>query len=330
VLNRMRQASYGGDTSMATLAIGGQQTAFAEEAIETALAYAKSPVVAKAPTRAPAATSDIVSWTQGFGAWSRFGSDGNASTMRRDLAGFMTGFDMRFGQWRGGIAAGYTSLQNSTDGRGASSVDTGHIAAYGGTSVGRWNFRAGGAYAFHGIDTNRTVAFPGLFDRTSARYDGGTAQVFGELGYGVSFGGIAVEPFAGAAWVHLHTDAARERGGAAALDIASNTFEVGYATLGARAASITSIGPNMILIPRGTLAWQHAFGDVTPASTVAFVATGSSFVVNGVPLARDSFVAEAALDLAIGRNATLGVSYNGQIASRVQDHGAKGKFVWKF
>jgi len=93
---------------------------------------------------------------------------------------------------------------------------------------------------------------------------------------------------------------------------------------------MTSIGPNMILIPRGTLAWQHAFGDVTPASTVAFVATGSSFVVNGVPLARDSFVAEAALDLAIGRNATLGVSYNGQIASRVQDHGAKGKFVWKF
>jgi len=29
-------------------------------------------------------------------------------------------------------------------------------------------------------------------------------------------------------------------------------------------------------------------------------------------------------------NATLGVSYNGQIAARVQDHGAKGKFVWKF
>jgi hypothetical protein len=35
-------------------------------------------------------------------------------------------------------------------------------------------------------------------------------------------------------------------------------------------------------------------------------------------------------DLAIGRNATLGVSYVGQIASSVSDHAAKGKFIWRF
>ena len=54
------------------------------------------------------------------------------------------------------------------------------------------------------------------------------------------------------------------------------------------------------------------------------------FTIAGVPIARDSLLAEAGLDLAIGRHATLGVSYIGQYASNVQDHAAKGKFSWKF
>jgi hypothetical protein len=50
----------------------------------------------------------------------------------------------------------------------------------------------------------------------------------------------------------------------------------------------------------------------------------------GVPIARDSLLAEAGLDLAIGRNATLGVSYVGQIANNVTDRAAQGGFSWKF
>lgn len=54
------------------------------------------------------------------------------------------------------------------------------------------------------------------------------------------------------------------------------------------------------------------------------------FVIAGVPIARDSALGEAGLDLAIGRNATIGVSYVGQLARNVHDHAAKGKFTWKF
>ena len=112
----------------------------------------------------------------------------------------------------------------------ASNVETGHIAGYGGWSFGALNLRAGGAYAFHTIDTDRTIAFPGFFDRATARYDGGTGQIFGEVGYGFAFGKLAVEPFAGGAWVRVDTDGAAERGGIAALNVAANTFEVGYST----------------------------------------------------------------------------------------------------
>ena len=142
---------------------------------------------------------------------------------------------------------------------------------------------------------------------------------------------MAVEPFAGGAWVRLDTDGTTERGGAAALNVSSNRFEVGYSTLGIRAASLIPIGDGMVLIPRASAAWQHAFDSVTPAAALAFqLAPAVPFVIAGVPIARDSLLAEAGLDLAIGRNATLGVSYTGQIASNAQDHGAKGKFSWKF
>jgi len=330
VLGRLRQASFGGDPAMASLSLGGPQLAFQDDAL-SALAYAKSPIVTKAPMLAPTPSPDIVYWAQGFGAWGKFDSDGNAAALKRDLAGFFTGFDARFaGTWRAGVAAGYTASRNNTDGRGTSNVETGHIAAYGGTGLGALNLRAGGAYAFHAIDTDRNIMFPGFFDRATAHYQGGTGQIFGEAGYGVALGKVAVEPFAGGAWVHLSTDAFSERGGLAALNGAANSFEVGYSSLGIRAASMIPLDGGMVLVPRASAAWQHAFNSVTPEATLAFQSTGVSFIVAGVPIARDSLLAEAGLDLAINRHATLGVSYVGQAASNVTDHAAKGKFSWKF
>jgi subtilase-type serine protease len=85
-----------------------------------------------------------------------------------------------------------------------------------------------------------------------------------------------------------------------------------------------------MLVPRVALAWQHAFGDLTPEATLAFQVAPVPFVISGVPIARDSLLAEAGVDLAIGRSATLGVSYTGQIARNVTDHAAKGKFTWRF
>ena len=142
---------------------------------------------------------------------------------------------------------------------------------------------------------------------------------------------MAVEPFAGAAWVRVHTDAAAERALAAGLNFAGATFETGYSSLGIRAASLVPLENGMVLIPRASLAWQHAFNSVTPGAVLAFEAAPAlPFTIAGVPLARDAALAEAGLDLALNAHATIGVSYTGEIASNVQDHAAKGKFSWKF
>jgi outer membrane autotransporter protein len=98
-----------------------------------------------------------------------------------------------------------------------------------------------------------------------------------------------------------------------------------------RAAGVVALDNGMVLVPRAALAWQHAFDNLTPSAVLAFqTATANTFTMSGVPIARDALLAEAGLDLAINRQATIGVSYAGQIASNVQDHAAKGRFSWKF
>ena len=331
VLGRLRQASYGGDARMAALAAGGPSSFQDGEEQSSALAYAKSPLLpVKAPPPGAAPSRDVTFWAQGFGAWGRFESDGNAAAVRRNLAGFFTGADAAFGDGRAGFAAGYTTSQNNLDGRGGANVETGHLAGYGGWHFGALNLRGGAAFAWHAIDTDRTIAFPGFFDRATSHYDGHTGQVFSELGYGFAFRGIAIEPFAGAAWVDVRTGPAVERGGLAALNLAATRLEVGYSTLGLRAAAMIPLAHDMVLVPRASLAWQHALSDAVPAATLAFQAAPAPFVIAGVPIARDAALAEAGLDLAIGRHATVGISYTGQLANNVQDHAAKGKFSWRF
>jgi outer membrane autotransporter protein len=204
-----------------------------------------------------------------------------------------------------------------------------HLAAYAGGRLGIFNLRTGVAYAFHRIETSRSIVFPGFADTANASYDGSTGQVFGELGYGLSYGPIALEPFAGLAFIHLHTDALIEKGGAAALTGASNSEDVGYSSLGLRAATALPLAKGMVLIPRASAAWQHAFGDVTPTAALAF-SGGAPFTIAGVPIAREAAVIEAGADIAISRQAMIGVFYSGQVASRARDHAVNVKLSWQF
>ena len=86
----------------------------------------------------------------------------------------------------------------------------------------------------------------------------------------------------------------------------------------------------MALIPRVSVAWQHAFEDVTPRAALAFESTGAGFAILGVPVARESALVEAGFDVALSAQARLGLSYVGALAERTQDHAAKGNFSWSF
>jgi uncharacterized protein with beta-barrel porin domain len=336
MLWRMRQFGFGGtEGTLVSLGSGGPALAYAEPDGTDgtpALGYAdgKQPAF---PIKAPPAARgepDLVYWGQGVGAWGRLGGDGNAATVTDTLAGFFGGMDKRFGDWRAGLLLGYTGADaNLPDRSSSANVDTAHVGAYAGTGWGAWRLRTGGEFAWSELSTERSIVFPGFMDTATSRYGADEGQVFGELGYGMSFGRIAAEAFGGLAGVTLHTDSFTENGGVAALNGAADNDNVGYTTLGARAAT-TLDWWGMALTPRVSAAWQHAFGEVTPTAALSFQTIDTGFTVAGVPIARDAALVDAGADLALNSRATIGLAYVGQLAGRDQDNSVNGTFRLKF
>ena len=112
----------------------------------------------------------------------------------------------------------------------------------------------------------------------------------------MAFGSVAVEPLAGLAYVHVRDGSFLESGGVAALSGSSANDNTGYSFLGVRAATFVPLANGTVLIPRGMLQWQHAFGDVTPVTALAFQGTGAAFSVAGIPIARDTALVEGGFD----------------------------------
>ncbi|TWT04986.1 autotransporter domain-containing protein, partial [Reyranella sp. CPCC 100927] len=65
------------------------------------------------------------------------------------------------------------------------------------------------------------------------------------------------------------------------------------------------------------------------AARMAF-AGGTSFGVQGVPIARNAVVVEAGFDLKVGSSFTVGAGYSGVLASGARDHAFKGNLSYKF
>jgi outer membrane autotransporter protein len=282
------------------------------------------------PEMVAADTDRFAVWGQAFGSWGNTDSDGNATAFDRSTGGLLAGADTLVGGWRVGLLGGYSHASFDADDRHSSGgADNYHLGLYGGTNWGAIAFRTGAAYSWSSISTKRSVAFNGFADQLSADYDAGTAQMFGELAYKAeTSSSFKFEPFANLAYVSVHTDAFTETGGAAALTSAGSTTDATFTTLGLRGSTDFVLG-GINATARGMLGWRHAFGDVTPTSTFAF-AGGDAFTIAGVPIARDAAVIEAGIDMKMSANATLGLSYSGQLGGGAVDNGARANLSVKF
>lgn len=266
-------------------------------------------------------------WTHMFGSWGSIDSDGNAAKLKRDIGGFVVGADTGVGAgWRVGALGGYSRASADTSARNSSSkTDSYHLGAYGGTQWGSTALRLGATQSWNKTEANRSVAFAGFAGALDAEYDSTTTQVFGELGHQIDLGRATLEPFAGLAHVRLKSDAFLERGGPAAMYGEGDSTNATFSTIGLRA----SIQASERIRVRGMLAWRHAFGDTSPATTHTF--SGSlPFTLAGVPLAKDVAVLEAGLETRLRPNLTLGASYAGQFGDGLEDHGFKASLNWKF
>jgi len=313
VNGRLLQAAYGG----AGLGGGGPQNG----ALEASSTYGSGGML-----------DTLTVWAEGFGAWGDMDGNGNAASLDRDIAGIIAGLDAEVAPgWRAGIAGGYSHSDLDEDARlSSASVDAYHILAYGSGEIGSFALRGGAGWTFQNIDTTRSVVFPGFSELETASYDGDRGQVFGEVAYRMALGGgLAAEPFAGLAYVHQETGGFTESGPVAGLTSPGYDESVGYSTLGLRAAATMNFW-GAAVTPRVSAAWLHAFGDVDSRIRTAFASTGAAFNVAGTPLAQDSALLEAGLDVSVGAGATLGVSYTGQFGDGLSENGVKGRFSYAF
>jgi outer membrane autotransporter protein len=277
----------------------------------------------------PVTAKDGSVWGGFYGNRASVGGTSSAFGSESWTGGFQAGADDWFGDFRLGamFSAGRTGTQVSDLNASSTSTDYG-VGIYGGTQLGTTSISLGASYHRHHTESTRVVSFPGFVETLTARYSGGTGQVFGEVAHGFDAGAVELQPFLQAAYVHSHADGFSETGGASALTVAASSASAFFTTIGVRASGEFVLGEDMKLRATGGLGWRHAFADA-PISTASF-SGGQSFTVTGAPIASDALVLEAGLALDVKDNVVLGLDYGGQFAGGAQDHNVSATFTVKF
>ncbi|ROT45619.1 autotransporter domain-containing protein [Pusillimonas sp. NJUB218] len=260
-------------------------------------------------------------WAEVVGNWGSLEDNGNAAKVSTRTTGLFVGGDGAVGNgWRVGAAFGFTDGKIEVNDRSSKSDVNSYTAAlYGGnswaTGEGKVNFMAGASYTRHNVDSRRYVTLGGN-QTLKADYHVNTTQLFTELGYAMPVGQASeVEPYLGVAWLSQRAKGFAESGGAAALSSDSQTDDVTMFTLGLRGKTTIDTGTNKATLFAG-LGWRHAAGDIESSRSMRFTqGNGASFKVAGSPIAKNAALVDLGAEMAVGKQAALGLSYNGQFGN---------------
>lgn len=266
-------------------------------------------------------------WAQLQGGWTQM-SGGSAAKAKTDRTTLLIGGDAPVGKgWRAGAVAGFEQADIKANDRNAKAdVQTYSITAYAGKKwegkTGTLGVTAGAGYAWHDVDAKRNVTVGGN-QNLKAKYDANTASVFAQVDYEIPVNDrMSIKPYANVAHFSHKSDGFAEQGGDAALSSSKQTSKVTSFTLGAQGKADFSVGANDLQAFAG-LGWRHSSGDLDGERKFAFVqGAGSQFTVQGAPVARNAAVVQAGLRAQVAKNTTVGLAYDGQFGSGLQDHAA--------
>lgn len=271
-------------------------------------------------------------WLQGFGGWGESDGDDNAAGLERSTHGLFVGVDTLVGAagdsaWRLGLAGGYSRSDYDVDRRDSSAdIDSYTLAAYAGRSFGPLGLRLGAAQSWHDLDTRRSIDVADV-ETAKASYDARTAQVFGEIGISLTAGRTRLEPYAGLAYVDLHSDGYQESG-EAGLQGQDGDADVTFSTLGLRSTTPFEIG-SVNAGWQAAVGWQHAFGERSPTADQAFRG-GDAFSVDAVPVGEDAITLETGIDMVLSPATSVGVGYTGRLASDARDQSVDANLKIRF
>ncbi len=272
-----------------------------------------------APKPAQVETGGIRVWGAIHGAHTGIASDAatGAQSLKAGNAGFAGGIETQANEKiRVGAAANF-GHGSFTAGNGRGASDDVMLGLYGTADVlGRGYVAGAFAYGWHDIDTLRAITISGtdiLHGKFSAQDVGGRI----ESGWRLHLDDASrLVPFAAFAWNSFQAPAYGEtaQSGSAdfALSYAAHDSDFGHGELGMKLGHDVTLGGNAAKTEL-TAAWAHEFYGA-PFALAAFQALpGSSFLVQGARLARDTALLGAGIDV----HTRSGFAYGARVDSRV-------------
>lgn len=272
-------------------------------------------------------------WIQVLGSGGTLHADGNAGEVDYNGSTTLLGYDFRFDNgFRVGVLGGLGRDDVKLSSRHSKGdINTRHVGLYAGQAWGGFGLRAGLGYAAHDVDGERTIAFPGVQDRTRAGYDADTRQAYIEGGYRWAAGAWEWEPYGQFAQVRTHSEGVAELGGVTALSGQVADSRVNLSTLGLRFNLNLKVADQKEswLSLRGGIGRRHASGDLSSTASLAWQG-GGAFDVFGIPLAENADLAEVGLGARVSRNGLVELNYSGQFADESRDHGINARYTLNF
>lgn len=269
---------------------------------------------------APQDSSAFV-WGSAFGGWGDFDANRGSAAMNTDHKGLVAGVGIGGNGFAAALSAGIGSSDFHLDGRSdRAEVDSKYLAAHAtyGAETGLRG-TVGISYAWHDIDTSRTITVAPLAQTLTSNRDADTLQIFGELGYAIVTGNAAVTPFVRLAHVDTGSDAFAETGGTAALAVGKTDQKTTFLSLGGRVQF--NLGKPGFQ-PYASAAWNRVFDDRSAVIASRFVSGTNGFAVLGTVLPKNSAEVEAGFEFVTG-SVRLGAAYSGTLASDRNTHGAR-------
>ena len=199
-------------------------------------------------------------------------------------------------------------------------VDTRFLASAAGYRSGRFQALASVTSAWHNVSVERTIAFPGFADRTSARYAAESHRVDLEGSYALTRGAIAIAPYGGLSHLMMKSQAFEESGGVSTLAFGHDSRTIDQLRLGVRARATFALGP-VKLSPHADVSFNRSWGDVEAAREARFVTGNAGFDSIGTGLDSRLTDIDAGIDAKLGR-VTLTGGYRGRLGNRWRDHSA--------
>ncbi|MDF5947345.1 autotransporter domain-containing protein [Pseudomonas aeruginosa] len=272
-------------------------------------------------------------WFKALGSWGKSADGSHGSEgYRHSVGGFLLGVDSQVASdTRLGLVAGYSnsSLNMDSSLQSSASIDSYHLGAYLGRQLQQWRLSLGAAHAWHRAEVKRDLQY---------------GAVAGKQRPSSTHRAASCSPrpptrWVGAAWswnpspgwpTHVASDDFRERGSAAALEGGDDNLDAAFTTLGLRAKRHFELDAGRRLALSGTLGWRHNLSDTTPQRHLAFASGSQPFSVESVALSRDAALLGVDASLAVNREVSVRLGYNGLLGSREKDHGVGLAVDWRF